>query len=329
MIMHWMLALAVCSSFAFAQDQPTFRVDVQLVRMLATVKDANGSPIGGMTKEEFVLSDNGVRQQIALFERHTSQPLSVGILLDISGSTAKEMRYQTEAVLRFVNALFNEGNPDDRAALYTFNWQVTRNAPYTRSLSRFQSELKSLRAEAGTSMYDAILLASDDIADRDGRHVLVLVSDGGDTVSNTTFHQALEAAHKADVVLYPILTMPILNDAGRNIGGENALTLIAETTGGKLFSPGLNGLDHAFADILKDLRTQYLIGFYPRGVPVTKERFHRIEIKTTRPDLRVVTRTGYYGEFDAAAGKGGMSSPSSNDISRPRGTSQKPKPQSK
>lgn len=180
-------------------------------------------------------------------------------------------------------------------------------------------------------MYDAILLAADDIAERAGRHVLVVVSDGGDTVSTTSYHQALEAAHKADVVVYPVLTMPILNDAGRNIGGENALTQIAQTTGGKLFAPGLNGLDDAFAEILRDLRTQYMIGFYPRGVPVPKDRFHRIEIKTTRPDLRVITRTGYYGEFDAAAGKGGTSTPSTSteDVARPRGGWPKAKAPSK
>jgi Ca-activated chloride channel homolog len=284
--------------FVAAQQEPVFRVDVQLVRLLATVKDVNGSPVAGLQKSDFEIAENGVRQEIALFERHTAQPLSVAILLDISGSTAREMKYQTDAVARFLKALFGEGNPDDRAALFTFNWEITRAVNYSRQLSQFTEGLKRLKAEAGTSLYDAILLASEDIADREGRHVLVVVTDGGDTVSATNFTKALKAAHQADAVLYPILTVPIANEAGRNVGGENALTTMAQTTGGRMFAPGINGIDQAFADILRDLRTQYLIGYYPRNVPMPKDPFHRITVRAVRPELRVITRTGYYGDAD-------------------------------
>jgi Ca-activated chloride channel family protein len=162
--------------------------------------------------------------------------------------------------------------------------------------------MRRLKAEAGTAMYDAILLASEDILERDGRHVLVVVTDGGDTVSSTNYGKALHAAHEADVVLYPILTLPVTNDPGRNVGGENALTTMATTTGGRMFVPGMNGLDEAFAEILRDLRTQYLIGYYPRGVPPSKDPFHRTTIKTVRPDLQVVSRTGYYGDSETTSG---------------------------
>jgi Ca-activated chloride channel family protein len=279
-------------------QEPTFKVDVQLVRMLATVKNDAGAPIGGLSKEDFQIYENGIKQQISIFEPHTEQPLSVAILLDISASTAKDMKYQVESVQTFVRSLFGQGNSDDRAALYVFNWQVLRSVDYTRSASRFERAMKGLRGEAGTSLYDAIYLAAEDIDSREGRHVLIVVSDGGDTVSAKDYHAAMQAAHSADSVVYPILTMPILNDAGRNIGGENALTTMARTTGGKMFMPGINGLGMAFSEILKDLRTQYLIGYYPRNVPVPNDRFHRIEIKMNRPGLRVVSRTGYYGVFD-------------------------------
>jgi len=99
-------------------------------------------------------------------------------------------------------------------------------------------------------------------------------------------------------VIYPILTVPITNDAGRNRGGENALTMFAQTTGGKVFAPGISGLSEAFSDILRDLRTQYLIGYYPRNVPLTKNRFHRIEIKPLNSELQVISRTGYYGDAE-------------------------------
>ena len=297
--------IAALAGLAAAQTQqpaqePVFRVDVQLVRLLATVNDRNGQPVGGLDKTDFEILDNGVKQEIALFERHTAQPLSVAILLDISGSTAGEMKYQTDAVTRFVKALFGEGNPDDSAALYPFNWEITRAVDYTRNAARFADRMKRLKAEAGTSLYDAILLASEDIADRPGRHVLVVVTDGGDTVSASNYQRAMRAAHGADAVLDPILTIPIKSEAGRNVGGENALTTMSQSTGGKLFAPGINGIDQAFSDILRDLRTQYLIGYYPRAVPPAKDAFHTITVKPRRPELRVVTRTGYYGDSSGA-----------------------------
>ncbi|MBC8167663.1 MAG: VWA domain-containing protein [Bryobacteraceae bacterium] len=283
-------------AIAAQQDPDTFKVDVKLVRILATVKDANGRPVSGLDKSELAITDNGIPQKIAIFEKYTAQPLSVSILLDISGSTGKDMKYQTNAVGRFVKTLFSEGNPEDRAALYTFNWQVSREVNWTQKPGRFLDRMRQLKGEAGTAMYDAILLASEELGERPGRHVLIVVTDGGDTVSSTSFHKALESVHAADAVLYSILTIPIFNNAGRNTGGENALAILSETSGGKVFAPGLNALDEAFADILRDLRTQYLIGYYPGEMPLTRDRFHRIEVKPNNHELRVVSRTGYYGD---------------------------------
>ena len=254
----------------------------------------------GLEKSDFTVFDNGVEQAISLFERHTSQPLSVAVLLDASGSTGKDMKYQTDAVTRFTRALFKEGNPKDTAALLTFNWQVQELVSFTRNPSRFETAMKKLRGEAGTSLYDAIFLGGERISDREGRRVLIVVTDGADTVSVKNYHDALRAAHDSDSVVYGILTVPITNDPGRHVAGEHALTGITRSTGGKMFTPGVNALDLAFDEILKDLRTQYLIGFYPKGVPLTREEFHKIEIRTSRPELRVVSRTGYYGEAIAA-----------------------------
>jgi Ca-activated chloride channel homolog len=293
------LALALATT-AVAQES-VFKVDVRLVRMLATVKDNTGATVGALKRDDFTVFDNGVKQTISLFERHTSQPLSVAILVDISGSTGKEMKYQTDSVHRFLQALLKEGNPDDSASLVTFNWQVQEVVPFTRNLRRFNTELRKLRGEAGTSLYDAIYLSSERIQDREGRRVLIIVTDGADTVSNKNYHDALRAAQDADTVVYGILVMPITNEAGRHIAGEHALTGITQSTGGRMFTPGLNALDMAFEEILRDLRTQYLIGFYPKNVPLTKEEFHRLEIRVSQPGLRVLSRTGYYGETQGSS----------------------------
>jgi Ca-activated chloride channel family protein len=298
------LTLVAAALVAVAQE-PTFRVDVRLVRMLATIKDNYGNPVGNLKKEEFTVLDNGVPQEIKLFERHTAQPLSVALLIDISGSTAKDFRYQADSVTRFLRALFREGNPDDAVALYSFNWQVMRHTDdFTRSAERLERRVRSLKSEAGTAMYDAVWLAADDLDEREGRRVMVLVTDGADTVSTKKFHDALEALHRVDAVLYAILVMPITNDAGRNVGGENALTTMTTGTGGRMFLPALGAsLDEAFDEILRDLRTQYLIGYYPQGIKPAKDPFHRTEIRVSRPGLRVVTRSGYYGDSTDPGGR--------------------------
>ena len=290
------LAGSLCSLIA---QEAVFRTSVNLVRLLVTVKDRQGAPALDLGKANFRVYDNGVEQQITIFERHTEQPLSVAILLDTSGSTGKELKYETDSVIRFGRALFGEGNPEDRAALYTFNWEVVQRTSYTRSAQQIDRNLRGLKGEGGTSLYDALWFAARDMDDREGRHVIIVVTDGGDTTSSRTFHQALETVQLADAVIYPILVMPITNDAGRNIGGENALTTFADGTGGRVFAPTVGTqLDEAFAQILRELRTQYLIGYYPKNVPKTKDRFHKLKITVDQPNLRVQTRSGYYGESE-------------------------------
>ena len=168
---------------------------------------------------------------------------------------------------------------------------------FTRRTSQLTADLRTLRGDAGTSLYDALLLASQVVGNRDGRHVLVVVTDGGDTTSHSKYADALEGAHLADAVVYPIVVVPITNNAGRNTGGEHALAQIAKDTGGRVFEPSVGAeLDQAFADILRELRTQYVIGYYPRNLPADAPRFHPVHIEMKRADLRPQTRTGYYGE---------------------------------
>jgi Ca-activated chloride channel family protein len=126
---------------------------------------------------------------------------------------------------------------------------------------------------------------------------MVVVTDGGDTTSAKKYRDALEASHLADAVMYPIVIVPIPNDAGRNTGGEHALETMASGTGGRTFSATLGAeLDAAFTGILHDLRTQYLIGYYPRNLPPDTPRFHTVRVDPARKELRAVTRNGYYGD---------------------------------
>ncbi len=279
------------------RGQETFRVDVRLVRMLATVRNERGELAGSLGREEFSVTDNGVEQEIALFEKSTAQPLSIAMLVDTSRSTEREKRYEAESMKRFLKALIAAGNAQDAAALYSFNWEVTQQTGYTRKLSRLEDGLGRLKSEGATALYDAVYLAAESLEEREGRRVMIVVSDGGDTISKLKFENALEALHKANAVLYSILVVPVAGGAGRNLRGENALTTLSQWTGGKIFYPAVGPtLDGVFRDILADLRTQYLLGYYPRGVQPSKERFHKVQVRVRRPGYSVSARNGYFSD---------------------------------
>ncbi len=289
--------LAVWGAAAAGQETPSFSIDVKLVSLIATVKDPSGQPVGGLEKRNFRVIADGQPQEIAVFERQTDRPLSVALLFDASLSVAKELRFEQEAALRFLRSLLGPGaHARDRVAVYRFSSFVDLLQPYTASLDRLKEAIYSIRPESGTSVYDALLLASQDLERREGRKVVIIVTDGGDTTSSTTYHQALEALHLADAVLYSILVVPVTSDAGRNLGGENALKTMSGNTGGLWFRQYADrNLDETFQQILRDLRLQYLLGFYPRGAAAGgAERFHKVEIQVDRPGLRVLARNGYF-----------------------------------
>jgi Ca-activated chloride channel homolog len=304
-----------------AQETPTIRVDVNLVRVIATVKNRAGELVGSLQKGDFEVLDRGVLQEIAVFERQTEQPLSVALMLDVSGSTAKDLKYETDSASRFLRALLAEGNPEDQVALYTFNYQVTCEQNYTHNYATLERKLKTLHGDAGTALYDAIFLAAEELENRQGRKVIVVVTDGGDT-THSDWRKSLNQAQFADAVIYPVVVVPITNDAGRNIGGEHMLQFLAANTGGKTFMPsGAAELDRAFADIITELRTQYLLGFYPKNVPLSKETFHQLQVRVKRPELQVSARNGYYGETE-----GGSGAPDARVSVTPEGRKKPPTP---
>lgn len=294
-------AVLLCAQFKPADPKPgdtpdpNFTIKVSLVRLLVSVRDASGALLTSLNKDDFRVSDSGQTQNIALFERNTSLPLSVAILIDTSGSTETNLHYEVNSIQHFIGTLLTAGNPDDAFELFSFNWRTNLEADFSRNEHRADRALHSLHGEGGTSLYDAIYLASDTLRNREGRHVMIVVTDGGDTTSYKQYNDALAAAQGADAVLYPIIVVPIAADAGRNTGGEHALATLAQSTGGRTFYPeSANQLNSAFADILHELRTQYLIGFYPVGVPARPHAYHPVNVQIPRPALRISARSGYY-----------------------------------
>jgi len=285
--------LAAMTAGAQPRNPADFRSEVRLVRLLVNVKNAAGDLIGTLNQDEFTVFDNGAKQDIAVFEHYTTKPLSVSVMVDTSGSTLKDWALEVKSLGRFLRALFGSGNERDSAALYTFNYDVILQHDFTRNTKSLEDKLRFIKPEGGTSLYDAVFHAARDLQHRDGRHVMVLVSDGGNTTSSKQFKDAREAAQRADAVMYPIVIVPIHNDAGRNIGGEHALQTLASDTGGRWFDPTIAELDKTFEEILRDLRAQYMLGYYPKE---HSPGFNNVRVELTRKDLRAQTRAGYYGD---------------------------------
>lgn len=291
-----LVALGVVAAVGLGLAQePTFYASTKLVRLIVTVKNDRGDLVGDLEAGDFRVFDSGVEQTIRSFEHHTEVPLSVSLLVDTSGSTRKDLDYEVASIRKFIRALLREGNRQDSVALYAFNHEVTLLTSFTRNESRLNGTLGRLRANSGTSLYDAVFLASRQIEDRDGRHIMVIVTDGGDTTSQQSFQAALRAAQYSEAVVYPILVTPITTEPGRNLGGERVLAQFASNTGGRMFEPAQsNQLDGIFTQLLRDLRTQYLLAFRPENLPPDLPEFHPIRVEVNRPGLRVSTRSGYY-----------------------------------
>jgi Ca-activated chloride channel family protein len=276
------------------------KVNVHLVNVFTNVTDASGAIVGGLTKDDFAVTEDGRPQTISVFERQSELPLSLALAIDTSGSVRKDLPLEQEAAKKFVHALLRG---QDQMSLMEFSTDVRQVVPFTNQASKIDRGLGSLRVGPATALYDAIFLASESLArqgqpGKPNRKVLVLVTDGGDTANTVTYADALEKALRGEVMVYSIIDVPIAASAGRDTGGEHALITLAEQTGGKYFYASAGGLDKAFDQVSEDLRTQYLIGYYP-AKQMPGQSFHRIHVGVPRAAaeaFEIRYRTGYYAD---------------------------------
>ena len=282
-------------------DQPgtTIRVNVKLVNVFTTVTDGSGSPVSTLKQEDFQVFEDGKPQKIAVFHRESELPLSIVVAVDTSLSTRSNQKLELESARRFARAILR---PIDGLSLFTFSEIVDQVTPFTSDERAIDRAINRIRPGAATALYDTLYLGSDALLDRRGRKVMVVITDGGDTVSKTNYQEAVREAQQAEVILYSIIIVPIEASAGRDIGGEHALIQLSRDTGGKYFyASGLQQLDEAFRKISDELRTQYLIGYYP-SARVADSSYRRIDIKIdpntkdypNPAELQVHHRTGYY-----------------------------------
>jgi Ca-activated chloride channel family protein len=291
------------------QTDSTFKVNVKLVSVFATVTDANGAPIVDLTKDDFSIAEDGVTQKIAVFDQQSDMPLSIVLAIDASGSVRQDIKLELASAKKFVAATLHR---NDKMSVYQFSEVVQELVRFSTDPKRIDRAIDNVRVGAATALYDAIYLGSNALANRDGRKVMVLITDGGDTMSSTKYPEAVRSAQEADALVYSIIIVPIASNAGRNTGGEHALIQLSHDTGGKhYFASSPKSLDEAFQQISSELRTQYLLGYYP-SQRLADSDFRRITVgvkgkpeaapsngedepvETNAAGYHIRHRTGYY-----------------------------------
>ena len=246
-------------------DVETIHVRARLVNVAVNVVDAHGTPVGGFDKKDFQLFEDGKPQAIAVFEREATSPLSIVLAIDSSETVLTSDRLERQAAQHFVRAILRE---QDELDLMDFADTVREIVPFTNQAKRVEQGLGRLEQGDETALYNAIYLASDRLASTSQtagrRRVLVVISDGGDSIhGGEKYEQAVAEAQRADAIIYSIIIVPIASDAGRNTGGEHALIQMSEDTGGKYYYvEDPRDLEPAFQHVSDDLRTQYLLGYY-------------------------------------------------------------------
>jgi Ca-activated chloride channel homolog len=263
-----------------AQERGKIKVSVNLVNVLVSVLDEHNRPAADLPVEAFQVFDEDNLQKIAVFEKETQQPLDLALMIDASLSAQLGMPAQREAANHFIQQVLR---PGDHLAVYAVDENVTQLAAFSDNVGHLQDAVRHIPAGAGTSIYDALLLGSKALARQgsDRRHVIILITDGGETTSHSDFEACRREAVRAGTLLYTVVIRPMKSESGRNTAGEHALETITDTTGGAVFYPDSTAeLDSIFDRINKELRTQYRLGYYPnpRGPADT---YRRIEVTVT------------------------------------------------
>ncbi len=276
------------------EDANRITLDVTRVNMLFTVSDKKGRFVTNLDRDDFEIIEAKKPQNILEFTAETNLPLRIGILVDTSNSIRERFRFQQEAATDFVNTVVRPGQ--DKGMVVSFDSSAELVADLTDSTEALGTAIRNLRPGGGTALYDAIFFACRDKLMMDQprdkfRRAIVMLSDGEDNESRWSREQALEMAHKADVVIYTIST----NISRIPTDGDKVLKYFAEETGGLAFFPfKAQDLAQSFENIANELRHQYNLFYRPEPLK-TDGLYHTVDIRVKgRKDLLVRARHGYY-----------------------------------
>src|SRR5215471_6781081 len=292
------------------------RVDVRLVNVVATVTDNHGRYIPNLTADDFMLEEDGAVQEISHFSQDQSVPVSVGILLDTSGSMERKIRTAVESVDRFIRRI----DEDDEIFLMTFSGQTALRQDFTNDREKLSQALRHITPTGGTALYDALGEGLSRLRTaRHSKRALLVITDGQDTASVTKLDHVLKSIRASEVLVYPIGISPLtyaMNGNSRTIevaisaflrpktalqshGDEvdlNVIRALSESSGGRAFLlaetiTGRGGqIEKVLGTIAEELRSQYTLGFYP--AKPDDGRYHQISVRV-RTGGTVRARRGY------------------------------------
>jgi Ca-activated chloride channel family protein len=277
------------------------RVQVNLVNVPVSVVDRQGQPVSGLRRDDFSLTEDGHPETIRVFQATSVHPLSMVMAIDTSVSVRKDLPFARQAAADLATSLLGS---EDRVELLGFAGDVAQVVPFTGNLRELDHGLRSLHGDGPTALYAAITQAANDLASYSGRKVIVVISDGSNSVDGVDYDQARTAALRAQASIESVILVPIGANAGRDLGGEHALIQLARDTGGQYFyADGADPLQDAMTRLSLGLRSEYLLGYYPTQPATTNtplRGFRRIQLRLVNPRLdhayRLRYRTGYYAE---------------------------------
>jgi len=302
----WLLGLAVVAAMAAslaeasrsearAEQQPVFRAETDLVTVGVTVRDRAGTPITDLSQADFAVTEDGRAQTVTYFARGDQEngavETHVGLLLDTSGSMGADIELARKAAVRFLNTIRDAVD----MTLVDFDDEV-RIARYSQQdFPRMVERIRSRKLGGQTAFYDALGVYLDGAADADGRTILVIFTDGGDTRSAIPFKDIMDLLRAAPVTVYSV---GFLEHQPSSVRGEQRLRLTqmaAETGGEAIFPLSMKEIESAYDRVVAGIRAQYTLGYTSTNA-ARDGRWRRVEVKVAQPrrDTRVLTRKGYF-----------------------------------
>ncbi|HXU09512.1 MAG TPA: VWA domain-containing protein, partial [Blastocatellia bacterium] len=253
------------------QDEKPLKLKADLVTVITSVTDSSGNQINDLTQKDFDLFEDDAAQDIAGFYREGQIPLRLIFLFDTSSSIRHRFDFEQRAAAQFFK---NVMRPGDQAALMSVSTDATIELQFTSDVDRLVSGLAQLKPQGATALYDGMIAAAKYLRPAEGRHVMVVLSDGTDTVSTSTLAKALTEVQKSDAVIYGVHSTGVAPSASvQDLAGEFVLKTMCEDTGGRAFFPPIyedqrketRDLDEIYKRLAAEVRAQFVLTYYSKS----------------------------------------------------------------
>lgn len=281
------------------QEEKPLRLKADLVTVITSVTDSVGNQVNDLAQKDFDLFEDEAPQDIAGFYREGQVPLRLIFLFDTSASIRHRFDFEQRAAAQFFK---NVMRPGDEAALMSVSTESRLELQFTSDVDKLVGGLAQLKPQGATALYDAMIASARYLRPAEGRHVMVVLSDGTDTVSTSTLAQALSEVQQSDAVIYGVHSTGIAPSASvQDLAGEFVLKAMCEDTGGRAFFPPIyedqrkeaRDLDEIYKRLAAEVRAQYVLTYYTKG-EAKPGTFRSIRVEVKRPGLQVRARRGYY-----------------------------------